>query len=208
MTRARTSTLIATALVAGATLTLTAPRAQEAPPATVACVGSPAPDFTLQALDGSTLRLADLKGLIVVLEWFDPDSPWVAKHHATHATMRQLAAKWTGQVSWLAISSGRSAARARLAQARTEWSIPWPILLDEQGEVARRYAARTTPHMFVIDTRGVLRYAGAIDDDPGQSEVGRVNWVDRAVAAIVAGAAVDPATTEPYGSELALDARE
>jgi len=168
-------------------------------------VGSAAPDFTLTDLDGDEHTLSDYtaEGKVVVLEWFNPDCPFVVKHYKA-STMADLAAEFGEDVVWLAINSnapgkqGSGAERNR--RAVEEWGISYPVCLDEPGEVGQRYRARTTPHMYVIDAEGVLRYAGAIDDSPrGTAET---NYVRAALEAVLAGEAVETTTTRPYGCSV------
>ncbi len=64
--------------IAAALLLAASPLAALAAPAEV---GQPAPDFTLNDLDGKPVRLADLKGKIVVLEWINPGCPYVVAAH-------------------------------------------------------------------------------------------------------------------------------
>lgn len=172
----------------------------------VAQVGEPAPDFTLTDLDGNTHTLSDYteQGKVVVLEWFNPDCPFVQKHHKKGSTMRDLAAKYADEgVVWLAINSGapgkQGAGLDRNLSAREEFSIQYPIMLDESGKVGRKYGAKTSPHMYIVDADGVLRYNGAIDNLPSASQFGDVNYVDDALGQILAGQTVEVAESRPYG---------
>jgi len=169
-------------------------------------VGKPAPDFTLTDLDGNTHTLSEYteQGKIVVLEWFNPDCPFVQKHHKKGSTMRDLAAKYGDEgVVWLAINSGapgkQGAGLDRNLSAREEFSIQYPVMLDESGKVGRKYGAKTSPQMYIIDAGGVLRYNGAIDNLPSASEFGDVNYVDEALGQILAGEPVEVAESRPYG---------
>ena len=169
--------------------------------------GKPAPDFTLVDTEGKEHRLSDLKGKVVVLEWFNPDCPYVVKHHQRHSTMRDTAARFADQgVVWLAINSGAEgmegagSGRERNQRAKEEWKIPWPILLDPDGAVGKAYRARSTPTMVVIDREGKVAYMGAIDDDPTTKTPGKTNYVARAIEALLAGEPVpEPTRTKAYG---------
>ena len=167
-----------------------------------AMVGEAAPDFTLTDLAGNTHTLSDLKGNVVVLEWTNHTCPFVKRHQGTEKTMQKTLASFEGKpVKWLTIDSShfcRDQAGAIKAWADAN-GIVAPILLDPTGEVGRRYAAKTTPHMFVIDPDGVLAYAGAIDDDPYGDKPSKRNYVEEAVTALLTGSTVASATTKPYG---------
>lgn len=173
------------------------PASPEAPE--VATVGQPAPDFTLTDQAGAEHRLSQYRGRIVVLEWINPECPYVQRHYRARTMTTLEQALPDDQVVWLAIDSSNFV-RPEDSQAwRTEHAMAYPVLQDPAGTVGRLYAARTTPHMYVIDAEGTLRYAGGIDDDPrGQSST-PTNHVERAVRALMSGEPVPAQTTEPYG---------
>lgn len=168
-------------------------------------VGSNAPGFTLEALDGKTVSLADHAGKLVVLEWINPNCPFTARHAAEKTMTGILSAN--PDIVWLAINSTNPTHKDYLEpKAHSEFNdkngINYPVLYDRDGSVARAYGAKTTPHMFVISTDGTLLYNGAIDDNPrGKAER---NYVVDALAAIAAGTDPDPAATKPYGCTLKL----
>lgn len=79
------------------------------------------------------------------------------------------------------------------------------LLLDPDGKVGRRYGAKTTPHMFVINPEGVLIYAGAIDDKPSPdpADVARAtNYVQQALEEAMAGQPVSVPATRSYGCSV------
>jgi peroxiredoxin len=188
-------------------LSLLVSAALAATPAAV--VGQPAPDFSLPAADGRTVRLADLRGQTVVLEWFNPDCPFV-KYAYAEGPQPELAVDWTGKkVTWVGINSGapgkQGAGKDRNVKAVAEYGITWPILLDESGAVGRSYGAKTTPQVFVVDPKGVLVYAGALDNAPlGKVEGAgaRVDYTSGALTTALAGGAPNPAETKPYGCSV------
>jgi peroxiredoxin len=179
-----------------------------ADPSRFAELGRPAPDFTLRDLEGHEVRLADFRGKTVVLEWFNPDCPFVNKSH-TKGSLKGIAARRMGQgVAWLGIDSsapgkqGYDPVAIRNGVARLE--IAYPILRDETGAVGRTYGATNTPHMFVVDAAGTLVYQGAIDNSPdaeGESPQGGplINYVDAALDDLAAGRPVRFPRTKAYG---------
>ena len=170
--------------------------------AQAAAVGQPAPSFTLTDQAGEEHTLADLRGKIVVLEWINPQCPFVQRHYAA-GTMTGLDGELPDdEVTWLAIDSSNFVQAADAEAWRSEHDIAYPILLDADGTVGHRYGARTTPHMFVIDAEGVLRYSGAVDDDPRGREEAPTNYVSRTVQALREGRAVETSQTEPYGCSV------
>ncbi len=188
--------------------TKTAGTARTAEPTTLE-PGDRAPGFTLTDTEGEEHSLADYleQGKTVVLEWFNPDCPFIRKHHVLHSTFTDIAGNYADRdVVLLAVNSGapgkQGAGLERNRKARKEYGIPYPILLDESGEVGRAYGALTTPHVFVIAADGTLLYAGAIDDDRGTKETGETNYVRQALDAHLAGKPVATARTKPYGCSV------
>lgn len=167
-------------------------------------VGQAAPDFRLKDLDGNEVALADLQGKVVVLEWANPNCPFW-KRHADQKTMVTTLAKHP-DVVWLAINSTRPSHGDHLEPAAwkaflAERGITYRVLADPTGATGQAYGARTTPHMYVIDTAGKLAYVGAIDDDP-RGNGAKINYVDQALAELAAGKPVSTATTRPYGCSV------
>lgn len=161
--------------------------------------------FTLNDHAGKEVRLSDYAGKIVVLEWINPECPFVQAHYKV-GTMVDLAKKYADQgVVWLGINSTKTATVASNKAFVEGYSLPYPVLDDHQGTVGRLFGAKTTPHMFVLDTHGKVAYQGAIDNAPmgkTQGEAVKVNYVDQAVQELLKGVAVSIAKTEPYGCSV------
>ena len=164
-------------------------------------IGQMAPDFSLQDQNGKTVKLSDLKGKTVVLEWFNQGCPYVVRHYKTK-TMTSTADKYKGQdVVWLAINTTGKSAEDNKTSAEA-WGISYPILSDTSTAVAQQYGAKTTPQMYIIDKEGKLVYNGAIDDDPsadGTKGDKATNYVAKALDEVLAGKPVSTAETKPYG---------
>jgi peroxiredoxin len=160
-----------------------------------------APDFELTDHMGKTHKLSDYQGKVVVLEWTNPQCPFVVRHYKAD-TMTNLAAKYGEDIVWLAVDSSNFVT----AESATKWAkaegIEYPILLDASGEIGRMYEAKTTPHMFVIGTEGEVLYNGAIDDDASGKSENPNNYVEAAVASALAGQPVETAQTKPYGCSV------
>lgn len=179
-----------------------------------AAIGSPAPNFTLKDADGKTVKLSDYKDKIVVLEWFNPECPFVVQAHGKEGALRDVDGRVVRDgVVWLAINSsapGKEGAGAELnKKMREEWKIGYPVLLDESGDVGRLYGAKSTPHMFVIDAKGVLAYRGALDNSPRGKVEGdkKINYVEAAIADLKAGKPVATKETKSYGCSVKYAAR-
>ncbi|MBN1508012.1 MAG: redoxin domain-containing protein [Sedimentisphaerales bacterium] len=168
--------------------------------------GRRAADFSLSSFDGKTVKLADYKGKIVVLEWFNMDCPFVQYHYDKASTMIDLANKYKDKgVVWLAINgTSQTTVEANRAFA-AKHKLPYPILDDRAGTVGRLYGAITTPHMFIISTAGEVVYDGAIDNAPNGQTIGggdKVNYVDKALAELISDQAVSTPKTQSYGCSV------
>lgn len=174
-------------------------------------VGQPAPDFSGTDTMGTTHKLSDFKGKTVVLEWTNPECPYVVKHyHGGNMQKFQKAATDEGVV-WLRVISsapgkqGHSTPDAANTYAKTNNVAATATLLDETGTIGKMYDAKTTPHMFIVNAEGTLVYAGAIDDKPSTDEADNAsasNYVSAALANIKAGEAVATPETKPYGCSV------
>jgi peroxiredoxin len=201
---------------AGAVTPEAQPKAKEASPpvaagAAPAVVGKQAPDFTLSDSDGKPVHLADFRGKIVVLEWFNPECPFVNASHTKGSLVRAPATHLAAGVVWLGVNSGapgkQGAGAEKTREGKSKFGLTYPILVDETGSVGRLYGAERTPHLFVIDANGVLAYRGAIDNSPdgigeSPSDGKLVNYVDEAVAALRASKPVAVAETKAYGCSV------
>jgi peroxiredoxin len=165
--------------------------------------GEKAPNFTLPTADGGQASLSDYAGKVVVLEWVNPDCPFVKRHYAAD-TMETLAAKYADDdVVWLTINSTHYMDAKANAGFAKDQGLDVPILIDADGTIGKIYGAKTTPHMFVIDANGVVVYQGAIDDDPrGSKGEGTTNYVAAALDETLAGKKVSTAETQPYGCSV------
>jgi peroxiredoxin len=162
-------------------------------------VGDPAPDFTLPDQNGDRVQLSAIEG-VRVLEWLNPDCPFVQRHYEA-GTMKTLAAAYGDKgVTWLTINSTNYMDRAANRKFHESQGLPQSILVDQDGAVGHLYGAVTTPHMYVIDGEGTIVYKGAIDDDPrGSKGAGATNYVSAALDEVLVGTSVTTAETKPYG---------
>ena len=173
--------------------------------------GQAAPAFSLKDTGGKTTTLADYKGKYVVLEWVNPNCPFVRKHYVSN-NMQGLQGKYAAAgVVWLSVSSTHPSHQdflepaALAARMKTWHAAPAAILMDSEGQVGRLYGARTTPHMYVVDPDGRVIYAGGIDDrrsaDPDDVK-GASNFVATALDEARAGRPVSVAAARAYGCSV------
>lgn len=165
-------------------------------------VGKPAPAFKLKDEAGKEHSLAQYQGKVVVLEWTNPGCPYVQRHYKANTMVNTLKGFDANKVVWLAVDSTASNTPDKSAAWKKEKSLTYAVLQDPEGTVGKSYGAKTTPHMYVIDEKGVLRYAGAIDDDARGKAEKPNNHVKAAVDALLTGKPVPASTTEPYGCSV------
>jgi len=168
-------------------------------------IGDPAPNFTLTDTDGKKRSLSEYMGKIVVLEWTNTECPVVQRcyrQNTIQETVGQVK-KLDKDIVWLAINSTNTTNTQQNATWIKRYELNYPILLDIDGTVGHEYDARRTPHMYVIDKKGILRYHGALDsaqDRPKPDEP--VNYVVNAVQQLVGGETVAPYYMKPYGCSV------
>ena len=171
-------------------------------------VGEEAPDFELVDLDGKTVKLSSFRGKVVVLEWFNPNCPFVKLSHTKGSLVRTPRSARERGVVWLAVNSGGAGKQGYGLDANRDgvkqFGLEHPVLLDETGKVGHMYGATNTPHMMVISPDGKLAYRGAIDNSPdgeGDSPEGGklVNYVEQAIGELGSGKAVSKAESKAYG---------
>jgi peroxiredoxin len=174
-------------------------------------VGTTAPDFSLTDSKGKTQTVSQYKGKYVVLEWFNPDCPFVKKHYGS-GNMQKLQEEFTGKgVVWLTIDSSAPELEGNLSAEQanakmTEWKTKQTaFVLDPDGKAGRSYGAKNTPHMFVINPEGKIVYEGAIDSKatPNPSDIASsTNYVKVALEESMGGKTVSNANTKPYGCSV------
>ncbi len=174
-------------------------------------INQPAPAFTLKDSDGKEHSLSDFQGKVVVLEWLNHGCPFVVKHYES-GNMQKLQKEYTGKdVVWLSVVSSAPGKQGHMSPEDTnktkaeKGSAATAILIDEDGTVGKLYNAQVTPEMFIINSDGVLVYAGAIDDKKSTDTAdiaGAKNYVAQALDEVLAGKPVSETTSKAYGCSV------
>jgi len=188
------------------TLAAAALYAADVPP-----VGSAAPDFSAPDANGKTQSLSQFKGKYVVLEWFNPECPFVKKHYGSD-NMQKLQAEYTGKgVVWLTIDSNAPGTEGNITAEQAKkimdsWKTKQTaLLLDPESKIAKLYGAKNTPDMVIINPEGKIVYEGAIDSkaSPNPADIPTsTNYVKAALDESLAGKPVSNAQTKPYGCSV------
>jgi peroxiredoxin len=187
-------------------LVATALFAADSPP-----VGSTAPDISTTDSKGKTQTLSQYKGKYVVLEWFNPECPFVKKHYGS-GNMQKLQQEFTGKgIVWLTVDSSAPGTEGNLTAEQAnakiaEWKAhSTAFLLDPDGKAGRSYGAKNTPHMFIVNPEGKVIYEGAIDSKPtaNPSDIASsTNYVKVALDESLAGKTVTTPSSRPYGCSV------
>ena len=171
-------------------------------------IGTTAPNFRGNDVNGRLVNLADYRGKTVVLEWNNPKCPTVQEHYDSGTMQKTQAAAAADGVVWLTINSSAKGKQGYMTPAKARSFVAGQpshrtaYLRDPQGVVGKAYGAMTTPHMFVINEAGKLVYRGAVIDSAAASNgggAGEGNFVLAALSEMKAGKPVSVPTSRPYG---------
>jgi peroxiredoxin len=177
---------------------------------TAARVGDKAPDFALRDTQDEEHKLSAYlgQGKPIVLEWFNPGCPFVQKYHAgdNPALRDALVYATEHDVVWLAVNSGAPGRQGHGVevneQARAEFGMGYPVLLDEDGTVGRAYGATNTPQLFIISTDGLLLYNGGVDDTLLADDQASVNFAKKALREHLSGEVIEFSETPHPGCSV------
>jgi alkyl hydroperoxide reductase subunit AhpC len=174
-------------------------------------IGQPAPDFTALDSQGNSVQLHAYRGKTVVLEWTNADCPYTRKHYTSGNMQSVQGLAQRNGVVWLTVISSAPGKQGYVngpaadALTQSHKAVPAAVLLDPQGAVARLYAAKTTPHLFVIDKNGTLQYMGGMDSlaTTDETDIARAEpYLKEAMLAVVQGNPVPHPVTKPYGCSI------
>lgn len=160
--------------------------------------GDLAPDFTLRDLEGTPHALRDYRGRIVVVNFWSAECPWAER---ADSLLKQWLGEWGGRVVLLTVASNVSETPELIAGTALQRGLA-PILLDSGCKMADAWGAQTTPHVFVVDEAGTLRYQGALDDVTFRQREPKRFHLKEAVDALLAGRMPAVDSTPAYGCTI------
>jgi peroxiredoxin len=158
-------------------------------------LNQPAPEFELPDLQGVLHRLSDERGKIVIVNFWSAECPHSER---TDRYILSLLEQWNGEVVMLSIAANRNESAQMVAEAAKTRRIP-RVLLDAGHVVADLYEALTTPHIFLVDREGILRYRGAADDITFRQRQAARFFLQEAVEALRHGRLPRLSETPAYG---------
>lgn len=173
--------------------------------------GEKAPGFKAKTASGKEISLGNFRGKIIILEWLNYGCPFIKKHYQS-GNMQKLQKRYTQKdVIWLSVISsavgkqGHSSADKAKEDKKRFGSFATHIILDENGEIGKKFGAITTPHMFIVNKNGDLVYQGAIDDNssanPEDVESAK-NYITNAMSSLLKDQQVSVGKTRPYGCSV------
>lgn len=161
-------------------------------------LNKPAPEFTLPDLEGRIHMLSDYRGRIVIVNFWSAECPH-SERFDTDIT--SCLAQWGSDVALLSVASNANEPEGMLAAVARQRGIPF-VLKDAGQTVAGRYGAQTTPHAFVIDRQGILRYRGAVDNVSFRERKPTRFYLQEAVEALLAGQLPEVTEVQPFGCTI------
>jgi hypothetical protein len=161
-------------------------------------LNQPVPDFALPDLTGRLHHPADYRGHILVLNFWSAECPW-----AKRADLELLLClkHWGAEVVLLTLAACANEKDVDVRYVARQRGLS-PVLLAAGTPVVGTFGAKITPHIFICDKDGRLRYSGAFDDVTFKQRVPTRQFVREAVDALRAGRLPDPAETIPYGCTI------
>ncbi len=177
-----------------------------APADTPVAIGSVVPkEVTLADIYGKTHSLAEFRGKVVFIHFWSIVCPYekLAEPKCV-AIQKDYSDKGVVEIAINAnqreLRAGGGAPYANLRDHAEKAGLNFLVTVDPGNKITDLLGGQSTPHCFVIDRDGVLRYSGALDDDPrGTKGASAVSYVRDALDAVLAGKPVTTATTKPYG---------
>ena len=161
-------------------------------------LNQPAPDFSLPDLSGQTHHLSEYRGRIVILNFWSAECPFAER--VDWELVRYLR-ECSERVVLLTIAANANENKAQMAAAARQRGLK-AVLLGCRSGLPDEYEAQTTPHLFVVDVEGILRYRGAFDDVTFRQRKATRSYIKDAIKALSAGRSPDPAETAPYGCTI------
>ena len=161
-------------------------------------LNGPAPDFELPDLAGKLHRLSGYRGKIVIVNFWSCECPH--SERTDRSTMACLV-QWGADVQLLSIAANRSESISSVEEAVKARRLP-QVLIDAEHVVADLYEAVSTPHAFVVDRDGILRYRGAVDDVRFRQPKATRFFLEEAVEALLDGHLPTLTETPVYGCAI------
>jgi thiol-disulfide isomerase/thioredoxin len=161
-------------------------------------LNEPVPKFELFDLQGVLHKLRDYCGKIVIINFWSAECPHSER---TDQYLLDVLERWNGEVVLLSIAANQNESVRLVAEAAKARHIP-QVLMDSDHRIADLYEAFTTPHVFVLDHQGILRYRGAVDDITFRRKEATRFFLEEAIEALLRGHLPELTETPTYGCTI------
>lgn len=163
-------------------------------------IGDTVKPFELKTLDGKTWKTKEFKGKKDVLVVF-----WSYKCPVANACdpfMETLGKEIKDKdVAFLAINANANEAGStdEIKAYQKKGKYSFPVAIDPGSKLAKKFGAERTPHFFLIDKKGILRYAGAPHDGRNAGKPDKTDYLRTALAALNKGEKIQKPVTKAVG---------
>lgn len=161
-------------------------------------LNSTIPDFSLFDLDGNIVKIKNYRGKIVIINFWSCECPHSER---TDKSIMSMFVQWKDDVELITIASNRNEKVEEIKNVSEARRIP-NVWLDADCEVANQFEAQTTPHVFIIDRDGILRYRGGVDDFKFRQKNPTRFYLDEAIEALLAGHLPEIQESPAYGCTI------
>ena len=161
-------------------------------------VGTPVADFTLRDLDGRSASYSALRGNVTVVLFISTRCPMSNAHNHR---MNTLYNEFAGRVKFIVINSNSNESPAEVREHTRTVGFDFPVYKDMNNVVADLFGAQATPDTFVMDSSGVIRYHGYVDDAPNPARV-KNHGLRLAIEAVLEGKPVMTPETRAFGCTI------
>jgi peroxiredoxin len=162
-------------------------------------LGSHVSDFQIRDLDGKAVAFSALKGPVTVVTFIATQCP---VSNSYNQRMTDVYKDYTAKnVKFVFVNANRSEPASEVREHAKRVGFPFAVYKDPDNVVADRFDAQVTPESYVIDSAGVIRYHGAIDDNMNESHV-HTRRLRAALDAVLAGQPVPSAETKAFGCTI------
>jgi peroxiredoxin len=162
-------------------------------------LGSPVSDFQVRDLDGKPVAFSSLKGPVTVVTFIATQCP---VSNSYNQRMTDLYKNYTPKnVKFIFVNANRSEPASEVRDHARRVGFPFAVYKDPDNVLADRFDAQVTPESFVIDSSGIIRYHGSIDDNMNEGRV-RTQRLRAALDALLAGKPVPSTETKAFGCTI------
>ncbi len=196
---------MAALLLVAAALVCAAPASIHGQASTPFQIGAVVPkDVSLKDIFGKDHSLGDYRGKVVFIHFWSIVCPY---EKLAEPKCIELQKHYGDQLVEIAVNANQGELKpdsnppyANLREHVQQAGVNFLVTVDPGNKVTDMFGGTNTPHCFVIDKDGTLRYTGALDDDPRGMKGAQANqYVHDAIEAVLAGRPVATPTTKPYG---------